>query len=140
MDKNKKSLFEDEEIEYEIIPYNEEIIEDNGYEKLPKEIFENVSFIWQSIPGQVAQKATEVAANKAAEELTKNAYRVVLKKGMHLANSKTLKGAYKGLAFWDQGNHLATHADWVPISLDGSTDCVESRFFTSTIPKMNNDK
>lgn len=112
--------YENDELSYEIIPYNKKEIKSAGYEKLPQETFERVSLALQSVPGQVAVKATEVAANKAAEGMAKNAYKLVLKDGLHLAKSKSLNGAYKGLAYLDSSNKLSTHADWIPVSLDGS--------------------
>ena len=113
-------LFENNEISYEIVPCEEKALEKTGYKKLPNNAFERISMSLQNVPGQVAMKVTEKAANRAAEDLAKNAYKVVLKDGIHLAKSKTLNGAYKGLAFLDSNNKLSTHADWVPISLDGS--------------------
>lgn len=113
------AIIDNDSLSYEIIPVDEEELIEQGYMKLPNKVFTRVSMALQNVPGQVAQQVTINAANKAAEELSKNAYKLVLKEGLHLANSKSLEGAYKGLALNTQ-NNLTTQADWLPISLDGS--------------------
>jgi len=112
---------ETEDVKYEIVPLEEltDLRDNDNYEILSNKVFGEISMVFQNIPGQLAQKTAEKAAEKTLEEVSKNAYKVVLKDGMHLAKSKSLKGAYRGLVF-DSDNVLQTHADLIPISLDGS--------------------
>lgn len=115
-----RALLSSNGIEYEIITYEADELERRGYIKLPHDVFERVSMSLQSMPGQLAVQATEEIAKGSTEQLTKNAYRLVLKEGMHLGKSNSMSGAFKGLAFYDSNNKLAAHADWVPILSDKS--------------------
>ena len=117
---SKPVSYESNGIKYEITAFKKRGLKKQGYEKLPAAAFERFSMALQNVPGQVAMKMTEHAANKAAEKLAENAYKVVLKDGMHLAKSKSMDGAYKGLAYFNDNNKLGAHADWIPVSLDGS--------------------
>ena len=121
MSKSNLSFLENKDIIYELIPLEEikKELKNETFTKLSDKAFEKLDMVLQSIPGQLANKIAENANAKIVEEVSKGAYKVILKDGMHLAKSKALKGAYRGLVY-DSNNNLVTHADLIPVSLDGS--------------------
>lgn len=93
-------------------------LEKKGYYKLPKEYIPYLDMFAQIVPDQLAQKMTADAANKAINELTQDAYKVVMKKGMHLGKSHNAPGAFKGMAF-SKDNDLKAMPDLYKITSDG---------------------
>ncbi len=117
---NKEILYHNSlsEIKYEIVDLNHNDLIEKGFKEIPKDSDGNLFMIMQYLPGQIAQGLTKKAGDKAVEELSKNAYRVVIGDGLHLAESKAKKGAFRGLAY-DKSNHLKEHAELIPISPEG---------------------
>jgi hypothetical protein len=95
----------DHDIEASTIKINEEELKKDGYHKISKDAFSQLDFLVQFVPGHVFQKVTERIAEKAIEKTTKNAFRVVLKEGMHLGKSNATSGAFKGM---DQSSKVDT--------------------------------
>lgn len=121
MSDSVSSILENKDFIYELIPFEEikKEFENETFAKLSDKAFERLGIILHNLPGQIANKAIEKANTKVVEEISKDAYKIIMKDGMHLAKSKTLDNAFKGLVF-DSNNNLVTHADLIPITLDGS--------------------
>lgn len=105
----------DYNIETGLISIDEADLEKRGYRKLSKDAYSKIDFLAQYVPGNVAQKVLGIAADKAVSEAAENAFKVVLKDGMHLGKSSTMKGAFKGMAFLNEGNTLKSMPDLIPL-------------------------
>lgn len=102
----------------DLVNIDKKELEKKGYYKLPKEYVPYLDMFAQVVPDQLAQKMTVDAANKAMEEMAQDAYKVVMKKGMHLGKSRNTPGALKGMAF-SKDNDLKAMPDLYKITPDG---------------------
>ena len=102
----------------DLVNVEKDELEEKGYYKLPKEYVSYLDLLVQKVPDHIAQKMTVDAANKTIKEVTHDAYRVVLKDGMHLGKSHNTPGALKGMAF-SKDNDLKAMPDLFKITSDG---------------------
>ena len=95
----------------------DEELEKRGFYKLPNtEMLTNLNMLVQNVPAHLSNAVQRSEANKAVEKLTENAYRVIIKDGMHLGKSKATNGAFKGMAF-SADNDLKAMPDLVKLSV-----------------------
>lgn len=102
------------DIEASMTAVDEEELKKKGYCKLPKDALSKIDYLMQYIPGHAAWIATNKEAQKTISEIGENAFKVVLKKGLHLGKSSAANGAFKGMAFSEEGQ-LNSVPDLVPI-------------------------
>lgn len=102
-------------LEYEVIEASSAELEEQGYKKLPVEAYEKVAMLFQYAPSQFAEQAARKAGNQLVNDVSKDAYKVILKDGMHLASSKATEGANRGTLLSNSTNQVAGQADWLKI-------------------------
>lgn len=113
-----KKEYENSVIEIEEVSYDIDEIEKQGYEKLPQSVFEKLSMGLHYLPGNISGVVVKSMANKNIRDISSGAFKAIIKDGWHLAKSRSMAGAFKGLAF--SNNKLVGHADMLPISPEGN--------------------
>ncbi len=111
----EKNYLEEYGIEIQAIETDPQHLISTGYTKLPKETYTRMSAIFQYVPGLAADKATFAAAD-ANTKMLEGAYKVVIKDGMHLANSKATEGAFRGALLSNAKNQVAGQAELFKIN------------------------
>lgn len=91
----------------------EEKLLKEGYRKLPDDTAVIVQQILQQLPSLVKDGTIQKDARRAFSEATKGTFKCILDPSLQLGNSKSLEGAFSGLAF-DKEGHLKTQANWIP--------------------------
>lgn len=91
----------------------EEKLLGEGYRKLPDDTAVIVQQILQQLPSLVKDGTIQKDAQRAFSEATKGTFKCILDPSLQLGNSKSLEGAFSGLAF-DKEGHLKTQANWIP--------------------------
>ena len=99
--------------EYYIESITSEELLNNGYIEVPENIVASISSIFQYIPQNVAQFIDAKAANKSFEYAINGSYKVILKPGTKLAESKKTMGAFRGSQLDINTNQLDGQAEFV---------------------------
>ena len=118
-------------LEYSIVKTDEKELVKQGYKKLNEDMAARASAIFQYVPSNIALEAQKVMADKNAKEMAKEAYKVILKEGQHLAKSKCTPGAYRGSTLDDVTNKVVGQAEWTelkPIKLSRTPQIVAGVF------------
>lgn len=129
-------MFDKEEIreyglQYSLVKVNTKDLNRKGYQKLNADMMARAFAIFRYVPSNVALEAQKKMADKNAEEMAKDAFKVILKDGMHLAKSKSTMGAYRGAELDDITNKVAGQAEWMelnPIKLSRTPQIVAGVF------------
>lgn len=104
------------ENEYGISVFHEDLLEEDlqkrGYRKATEAEAERFNTIFQYAPQIAKDIYYSEAVQKSFKSAVNGSYRVKLEPGLHLGKSHTIKGAFKGNAY-DENGILRTHADWL---------------------------
>lgn len=104
------------ETEYGIQVYHEDLSEEelerHGFRKLTGEEVSHFDAIFQFAPHVVKDVYYANAFQDTFNAAVQGSYKVKIGQGLHLGNSHTTPGAFKGNAY-DINNNLKTQADWI---------------------------
>ena len=111
---NNLIIFNGDGIETSIVKVDKSELESNKYFRLSDEAFSKVSILLQNVPGYTAQQIAVDAANNTINNMTKDAFKVVMKDGLHLGKSHSVADAFNG-NLYNENNKLVGAASWVPL-------------------------
>lgn len=103
-------------VSYDIVKTTPSELEANGYTRLPAEIAERATMLYQYAPSEILEHMMKATAENAINEITQDAYRVITKEGMHLAKSKATEGAVRGTLLSNETNQVAGQAEWIKLN------------------------